>query len=247
MTALESQGLQKTYPGATQPALRGLDLAVAEGEFFGLLGPNGAGKTTAISIFTGLRAPSSGTVRIFGHDLQRADPDVRRRIGLVPQDIALYPTLTVRENLQYFGGLYGLHGEDLRRRVADGLARVALSDSADRPVDTLSGGMKRRANLAAGLVHGPTLLFLDEPTVGVDAQSRAAIVATLEDLSRAGVTIIYTTHYLEEAERLCGRVAIIDNGRVLASGAPRALVEGTVGSANLEDVFLHLTGRGLRD
>lgn len=247
MTALRSQGLRKTYPGARQPALRGLDLAIEEGEFFGLLGPNGAGKTTAISIFTGLRAPSAGSVAVFGRDLHAADSEVRRRIGLVPQDIALYPTLTVRENLEYFGRLYGLHGDDLDRRVDDNLRRVALADAADRPIDTLSGGMKRRANLAAGLVHGPTLLFLDEPTVGVDAQSRAAIVATLEDLSRQGVTLVYTTHYLEEAERLCRRIAIIDGGRVLAEGSPRALIDGTAGCGNLEDVFLHLTGRELRD
>jgi len=247
MTALESHGLRKTYPGAADPALRGLDLAIEEGEFFGLLGPNGAGKTTAISIFTGLRAASDGSVRVFGTDLAKAGADVRRRIGLVPQDIALFPTLSVRENLLYFGRLYGLGSADLDRRIADTLERVALAEAADRIVDTLSGGMKRRANLAAGLVHGPTLLFLDEPTVGVDAQSRAAIVATLEALARTGVTMVYTTHYLEEAQRLCRRVAIIDHGRVLAEGAPPDLIAKTEGCGSLEDVFLHLTGRELRD
>jgi ABC-2 type transport system ATP-binding protein len=247
LIALRSHELRKTYPGASQPALTGLDLAVEEGEFFGLLGPNGAGKTTAISIFTGLRTPTSGSVSVFDRDLRAAGGEVRRRIGLVPQDIALYPTLSVRQNLEYFGRLYGLAGGELKRRIGECLDRVALSETADRPVETLSGGMKRRANLAAGLIHGPTLLFLDEPTVGVDAQSRAAILTTLQSLSQAGVTMIYTTHYLEEAERLCGRVAIIDGGRVLSEGAPVALIQQTPGCSNLEGVFRHLPGRELRD
>jgi ABC-2 type transport system ATP-binding protein len=245
MIALQADALAKTYRGAAVPAVAGIDLSIAHGEFFGLLGPNGAGKTTTLSMLCGLVNPTAGRVRVDGRDL--ADPAARRMLGLVPQDIALYGSLTVRENLRYFGRMHGLRGPRLAERVETCLAMVALADGADRRVDQLSGGMKRRANLAAGVIHEPAILLLDEPTVGVDAQSRNAIFDTLALLADAGLTIVYTTHYMEEAERLCRRIAVMDRGRLLAEGTPAELVAEQPGCETLEDLFLALTGRALRD
>jgi ABC-2 type transport system ATP-binding protein len=247
MAILRAEQLTKTYRGASEPALRGVDLAVEEGEFFGLLGPNGAGKTTAISILCGLVNPTSGRVLVRDRELSDIRGEARRALGLVPQDIALYGTLTVRENVSYFGRMHGLGGKRLAYRVDAALALAGLAEHGDRRVVTLSGGMKRRANLAAGIVHEPSVLLLDEPTVGVDAQSRNAIVEALEALTRADLTIVYTTHYMEEAERLCSRVAILDSGMILAQGSPRELIEATPDCRTLEDVFLALTGRAVRD
>ncbi len=245
MSLLRAESLAKTYRGAAVPAVAGIDLSIARGEFFGLLGPNGAGKTTTLSMLCGLVKPSSGHVRVDGRDL--SDPGARRMLGLVPQDLALYGTLTVRENLHYFGRMHDLGGRRLASRVQACLEMVALTEAADRRVDELSGGMKRRANLAAGVVHEPAILLLDEPTVGVDAQSRNAIFDTLTLLADRGLTIVYTTHYMEEAERLCRRIAVMDRGRLLAEGTPAALVAGHPGCETLEDLFLALTGRALRD
>jgi ABC-2 type transport system ATP-binding protein len=239
--------LVKTYPGASEPALRGLSLRVAPGEILGLLGPNGAGKTTAISILCALLRPDRGAVTIAGIDVLRQPRRVRPLIGLVPQEIALYPTLSARENLQFFGRMYGLAGRALRERVAAALALVGLEEPADRPVATFSGGMKRRANLAVGILHTPQLLFLDEPTVGIDPQSRGVILDNLRQLQQQGMAMVYTTHYMEEAAQLCQRVAVVDHGRVIAEGAPATLVAAESGCANLEDLFLRLTGRQLRD
>jgi ABC-2 type transport system ATP-binding protein len=172
---------------------------------------------------------------------------VRGRIGLVPQEVALYETLSVRENLAFFGRMYGLGGAGLAAGVTRGLEAAGLTEAADRPVRQLSGGMRRRANLAAGLVHGPRLLFLDEPTVGVDAQSRRRILETLGGLAAAGAAMVYTTHYMEEAQGLCRRVVIIDHGRVIAAGPPEELIRRHPPAATLGDVFLALTGRDLRD
>jgi len=245
MSLLRAESLAKTYRGAGVPAVAGIDLSIARGEFFGLLGPNGAGKTTTLSMLCGLVAPTAGRVQVDGRDL--SDPAARRMLGLVPQDIALYGTLTVRENLRYFGRMHGLRGPHLEARVDACLAMVALAETADRRVGELSGGMKRRANLAAGVVHEPSILLLDEPTVGVDAQSRNAIFDTLSVLAAAGLTIVYTTHYMEEAERLCRRVAVMDHGKMLVEGPPDALIAGHPGCETLEDLFLALTGRALRD
>jgi len=212
---VEVEGLTKQYGSLT--AVDGISFAVERGEVFGLLGPNGAGKTTTISMLTGVLAPTAGTARIGGHDIRTDLAAAKRLNGLVPQDLALYPTLSARTNLSFFGRIYGLSGRALRERVADVLRIVSLEERADDAIETYSGGMKRRVNIAAGLVHQPELLFLDEPTVGVDPQSRAAIFDSVGALNRSrGMSIIYTTHYMEEVELLCNRAAIIDHGRIIA-------------------------------
>ncbi len=189
------------------------------------LAPNGAGKTTTISMLTGVLAPSSGTARIGGHDISAEPMEAKRISGLVPQDLALYPTLSARANLQFFGRIYGLHGTELRDRVADVLEVVALTDRADEAIEKYSGGMKRRVNIAAGLVHQPRLLFLDEPTVGVDPQSRNHIFESVQRLNRERrMSIVYTSHYMEEVELLCNRVAIVDQGRIIALDTIRNLI-----------------------
>ena len=245
--AVAARGLVKRYPGVEQPALAGLELEIFAGETFGLLGPNGAGKTTAISILATLLRPSAGSVRLFGLDPGRQCREVRRLIGLVPQEIALYPRLTLAENLAYFGRLHGLAGAGLKTQVGDCLAMVGLEAQGGRLVETCSGGMKRRANLAAGLLHRPRLLFLDEPTVGIDAQSRHVIFENLARLKAEGMTLLYTTHYMEEARQLCDRIAIVDAGRVVALGAPADLLAAQPDCRDLEELFLRLTGRHLRD
>ena len=244
---LAARGLVLTYPGATAPALAGLDLTVRRGEIFGLLGPNGAGKTTTISILCTLLRPQAGSVTLGDVDVLKHPRKVKALLGLVPQEIALYANLTARENLRFFGQMYGLTGRRLRERVAACLELVGLEEHADRVVASYSGGMKRRANLAIGILHQPRLLFLDEPTVGIDAQSRSMILANLEALRAEGMTMVYTTHYMEEAAQICGRVAVVDHGRVIAEGSPATLVAGQAGCANLEELFLRLTGRQLRD
>jgi ABC-2 type transport system ATP-binding protein len=197
-------------------ALGGVTLAVERGELFGLLGPNGAGKTTLMSILAGLTDPDAGSVRLFGRPFTSRDRDLRRRVGIATQDLAVYPELTARENLAFFGKLYGLGGADLDRRVREMLEAVELTDRVDDRAGTFSGGMKRRLNLAAAVVHGPELLLLDEPTTGVDAQSRNHIFDRVKALNAAGLTIVYTSHYMEEVQTLCTRIAILDNGQVKA-------------------------------
>jgi ABC-2 type transport system ATP-binding protein len=229
--------LTKQYPGSAGPAVKGISLAIEHGEIFGLLGPNGAGKTTLISMLSCLIAPSSGTARIGGHELSAEQTAIKRLIGLVPQDLALYPTLSTRENLVYFGALYGLAGRALARRVDWALDMVRLTERANDRIERLSGGMRRRANIAAGLLHQPKVLFLDEPTVGIDPQSRNFIFDGVEALKHAGLTVIYTTHYMEEAERLCDRLAIIDRGVVIALDDPKAMIKAHGGT-----IVVELTG-----
>lgn len=225
-------------------AVDGLDLDVRRGEIFGLLGPNGAGKTTTVALIVGLLAPDGGRVDI-GDGGDPRDRAVRRMLGLAPQALALYDTLTGIENLRFWGALFDLHGKALERRAAAALEAVALADRAGDRVATYSGGMKRRLNLAVALVHDPPILLCDEPTAGVDPQSRNAIFEALERLRADGRTILYTTHYMEEAERLCDRVAIIDSGRVLAvdsvdgliathGGPDRLVVESRTGPREIE-------------
>jgi ABC-2 type transport system ATP-binding protein len=203
----------------------GVAFTIAEGETYGLLGPNGAGKTTTISMIAGLLERDAGEVLVEGQPLTTRSVAGKAAIGLVPQDLALYPDLTGRENLVFFGRLYGLSGSELGSRVEEVLDIVGLRDRAGDRSEEYSGGMKRRLNIAIGLLHRPKLLILDEPTVGVDPQSRNAILESVERLSVEGMAVLYTTHYMEEAERLCDRVAIIDQGRIVAEGSRRELVE----------------------
>jgi ABC-2 type transport system ATP-binding protein len=274
---LQATDLRKSY-GATA-AVAGVSLTVNPGEIVGLLGPNGAGKSTTISMICGLVRPDGGTVTIAGEPIGEDASAVKRRIGLVPQELSLYEDLSAIGNLELFGALYAITGAVLAERMRAALELVGLADHARAKPATFSGGMKRRLNIACALVHDPDVLLLDEPTVGVDPQSRNAIFANIEALRERGKAIVYTTHYMEEAERLCDRIVIMDHGRVAASGTKeslrrmlpasgrhRAEIEGLIddevlaflaarglavrdadSQGSLEDVFLHLTGKQLRD
>jgi ABC-2 type transport system ATP-binding protein len=244
---LEIRGLVKRYGSRT--AVDGVSLSVRPGEILGFLGPNGAGKTTTVSVAAGLLRADAGDVRIAGAAI-RSDADPRKgRLGLVPQDLALHETLSAVHNLEIFGGLQGLRGARLRAACDEALAFVGLAERARDRVASFSGGMKRRLNLAAGLLHVPDVVLLDEPTVGVDPQSRSFIFDNLESLRARGRAILYTTHYMEEVERLCERVVIVDGGKVVADDRVDALRQRLGGEkpATLEEVFLKLTGRSLRD
>lgn len=219
---LTVNGLVRSYDDLV--AVAGVSFSISEGETFGLLGPNGAGKTTAISMISGLLEPDAGTVEVLGEEISVRSTKGRDRIGLVPQDLAIYPDLTARENLRFFGRLYGMNGGALTGRIGEVLDVIGLTDRADDLTKEFSGGMKRRLNIGIGLLHQPRLLILDEPTVGVDPQSRNAILDAVEQLSSEGLAVLYTTHYMEEAERLCDRVAIIDEGTIRAEGTRRELV-----------------------
>ncbi len=273
---LQATDLHKAY--GSKAAVAGVSFSAAPGEIVGLLGPNGAGKSTTVAMLCGVVKPDRGTVSLAGEPIGDDASAVKRRIGLVPQDIALHEELAAIGNLRLFGALYGVEGALLESRIADALALVGLADQARAKPSTFSGGMKRRLNIACALVHDPDVLILDEPTVGVDPQSRNAIFGNLELLRSRGKALVYTTHYMEEVERLCDRIVIMDHGKVIASetkaGLHRLLpatarrrleIEGIVDDetlallaarglavkgetgASLEDVFLHLTGRELRD
>ena len=244
--AIHVNRLVKTYKGADHPAVDSITFDVPKGAIYGLLGPNGAGKTTTISILCGLLVPTQGEVSVLGLSLKNQLEEIKKRIGVVPQDIALYPTLTAFENLQYIGNMYGLKGKSLKENINKQLEHFGLQESANKFVGNFSGGMKRRINLIAGILHQPEILFLDEPTVGVDVQSRNVITEYLHEINRAGCTIVYTSHLMEEAENLCSEIAIIDTGTIIASGEPKALINENR-SANLEQLFLKLTGKKLRD
>ena len=237
----------KHYPGAEVDALHNVNLEVMPGDFFGLLGPNGSGKTTLISILCGLLKPSHGSAFIDNKAVVKQRRAILPIIGLVPQEIALYESLSLRQNFRLFGNLYGLSGKFLQQRIAYCLEIAQLERFIDKPIHTFSGGMKRRANLALSLVHEPKLLFMDEPTVNVDPQSRNAIYESLEKLIAAGVTLFYTTHYLEEAGKLCSQIAIIDNGQIVKVASPQQLVASEPNCQNLGEVFMALTGKTLRD
>jgi ABC-2 type transport system ATP-binding protein len=244
---IEIRELTKFYKGNDEPAISNISLEIFNGEIFGLLGPNGAGKTTTISILCGLFAPTSGKVTIDGLDIHSNIDKVKQIIGVVPQDVALYPTLTALENLRFFGNMYGLRGKELEDRIFNKLQIFGLEKVARKRISKYSGGMKRRVNLIAGLLHEPKILFLDEPTVGIDVQSRIVILEYLKEINKAGTTIIYTSHYMEEAENLCSRVAIIDRGKIISIGNPEDLVSEHPEYKNLENIFIHLTGKELRD
>lgn len=239
--------VSKKYKNADNFSLSDLSLFIAEKEIFGLLGPNGAGKTTLISILCSLIKPTSGTFTIDGLTYQKNKYQLKQLIGIVPQDYALYPSLTAFENLKYFGSMYGLKGKSLDQKINDALEHLGLLEFAHKKIDTFSGGMKRRVNLIASILHHPKVLFLDEPTVGVDVQSKNVIIEFLQQLNKNGTTIVYTSHHLNEAEAFCTRVAIIDYGKLIVKGEPKKLIENSEGSHNLEDVFISLTGKALRD
>jgi ABC-2 type transport system ATP-binding protein len=224
---LEVKGLHKRYGDLV--AVQEVSFTAHPGEAVGLLGPNGAGKTTTVSMIAGLLAPDSGEVRIEGGVVRGETDPIKRKMGLVPQDLALHDGLSARDNLALFGALYGMRGAELRRAMDAALDLVGLADRGQDRVSTFSGGMKRRLNMAGALLHDPQILLLDEPTVGVDPQSRNAIFDNLEELKRRGKTLVYTTHYMEEAERLCDRIVIVDHGKVIANDsleAVRRLVPG---------------------
>jgi ABC-2 type transport system ATP-binding protein len=239
---LQVDRLSKRY--GERVAVNAISFSIAQGETVGLLGPNGAGKTTAIAMISGISKPDGGEVSLGGVRLAQDANALKRRVGLVPQDLALYEELSAWANLQLFGGLYGLGAAELRPRAKAALALVGLADRSADLVKTFSGGMKRRLNIAGALLHEPDLILLDEPTVGVDPQSRNAIFENLEELKRRGKTLLYTTHYMEEAERLCDRILILDHGRILASDSVAGFKQQY---SNLEAAFMQLTGRALRD
>ena len=213
---LEVKDLKKNYGDFA--AVKGITFDIKEGEIFSLLGPNGAGKTTTISMLSTLYTPTAGDASIGGHSISKEPMAVKQVIGVVPQELALYEDLTARENLIFWGQMYGLSGKSLNSRVDEVLEQIGLVDKAKNRVKTYSGGMKRRVNIGVGLLHKPRLLFMDEPTVGIDPQSRRAILDTVKDLNKQGMTVLYTTHYMEEAEELSNRVGIIDHGELIALG-----------------------------
>ncbi len=200
-------------------AVQDVSFTVEQGELFGLLGPNGAGKSTTISCISGLLKPSEGTVRVLGHDVVREPKGARQHLGVVPQELALYEDLSTVDNLSYWGAAYGLGGAELKSRVAHVLERIGLADRAKEPAKNFSGGMKRRLNFGCGVVHQPKVLLLDEPTVGVDPQSRVKLLDLVQEELARGTAVLYTTHYMEEAQSLCDRVAIMDHGEVIAMGS----------------------------
>jgi ABC-2 type transport system ATP-binding protein len=247
--------LVKSYRGAHVRALDGVDLAVPEGSFFGLLGPNAAGKTTLISILCGILAPDSGLLRIRSASGALLDPRAARAcVGLVPQDLAFYPTLNFVENLRFFGAMHGLRGKSLAKRIDACVALGRLESVMLQRSETLSGGLKRRLNFALGMLHAPRVLVLDEPTAGMDTQSRYFLREELQRLNAEGTTIIYTSHYLEEVEQLCDHMAIIDHGKVIAQGTLAemlaqipSVVTASSGPRDLQSLYFQLTGTRLRD
>ena len=244
---LTASGLRKAFGDST--AVDGVSFSIGEGEIFGLLGPNGAGKTTTIRMLSTVLRADDGDVTIGGSSVSADADEVRKIIGVCPQELALYPELSANDNLVFFGRMAGLGGREAKETARENLETVGLADRAKDKVDNFSGGMKRRVNIAVALMNRPKMLFLDEPTVGIDPQSRNHIFDTVESLRDEGMTVLYTTHYMEEADRLCDRVGVIDHGRLIALGTPRELKAriGDPDETTLENVFLDLTGRSLRD
>ncbi len=240
---IKVSGLRKVYKGSDAPAVDNLSFTVAERDIFGLLGPNGAGKSTTIMALCGLLKIDAGGIEVFGLNVREKGGEIRKQVGVAPQDIALFPTLTLRENLEYFGRMYGLESGVIRDRTDHYTKAFGLADKANVRVGHFSGGMKRRLNLIAALLHSPRLLILDEPTTGVDVQSRKIILDYLLELKSQGVTIIYSSHLLEEAEKICSRFAILDEGRMVAEGSIAEMRALKGANWSLEQYFLGLTGR----
>ena len=245
--AISISTLKKRYNSNAEDTLRGIDLVINQGEFYGILGPNSAGKTTLISVMCGLLQFNSGQVLIDQEDITSSGNNSKKKIGLIPQEIALYPKLSVKENVAYFGQMHGIFGKELKSSVDHLLDKLKLQKHADKWISRCSGGIKRRTNIAAGMIHQPKILILDEPTVGVDAQSRNLIFEYLKQLNNSGTTILYTTHYLGEAEELCSHVSIIDDGLIVENGSPEKLIQKHDNCKDLGDVFLKITGKALRE
>ncbi|MBN1416541.1 MAG: ABC transporter ATP-binding protein [Bacteroidales bacterium] len=239
--------LRKRYKGSKEEALKGITLTIQPGEFFGLLGPNAAGKSTLIAILCGIVGYSSGEAVLLGRKITTNMIGLKSRIGLVPQEIALYPSLTVLENILFFARLHGLSGRKLKTKTEEYIETFFLAEHRNKLISNCSGGIKRRVNLIAGVIHEPALILLDEPTLGVDTQLRTLISDYLTSLNRSGITLLYTTHYMKEAEQLCSRVSIIDHGLIITEGRPAELISSSPGCNDLGQLFLHLTGSELRE
>jgi ABC-2 type transport system ATP-binding protein len=245
--AVRLDNLTKQYPHAAKRAVSNLTFDIQEGSVFGLLGPNGAGKSTTVMMLCGLMRPDAGSISVFGLDVLEKGIDIRKRIGVAPQEIALFPMLTAYENLFYFGRMYGMRGRDIADQIKKYLHIFGLSEKRNKIVSTFSGGMKKRLNLIAAIIHRPQLIILDEPTAGVDVQSRNMILDFLNSLKNEGTTIIYSSHVLEEAERICSHLGIIDEGKLITTGTRSAIMSAHHDCKNLEQVFLKLTGKNIRD
>ena len=239
MNAIEVKNLKKSF-GDLQ-AVQGVEFSAQKGEILSLLGPNGAGKSTTISMLSGLLAPTSGDATIMGHSIRSDAQAAKASLGVVPQDIALYPDLSARENLEFWGKMYGLRGTALKTRVDEALAIIGLTDRQKDHVGTFSGGMKRRVNIGAALLHKPEVVIMDEPTVGIDPQSRRHILDNVKELNRQGMTVLYTTHYMEEAAELSNHIAIMDMGKVIAYGTHTELIK-LVGGQTRIDLMLNAEG-----
>lgn len=240
MNAIQTENLSKKYKNSLYFALDNLSFSVKEGEIYGILGQNGAGKTTLMSILFGSIKPTSGSFRICGMTYENNVPEIRHQIGIVPQEYALYPTLTARENLQYFGSLYKIKPKILNEIIDKSLEKIGLLEVANQKIEYYSGGMKRRINLLAGILHQPKILFLDEPTVGVDVISKNTIIQYLKELNMNGMSILYTSHHLLEAQELCHRVGILSEGKLIEENSPKQLITNTK-ALSLEEVFINLT------
>ncbi len=240
MNAIQTENLSKKYKNSLYFALDNLSFSVKEGEIYGILGQNGAGKTTLMSILFGSIKPTSGSFRICGMTYENNVPEIRHQIGIVPQEYALYPTLTARENLQYFGSLYKIKPKILNEIIDKSLEKIGLLEVANQKIEYYSGGMKRRINLLAGILHQPKILFLDEPTVGVDVISKNTIIQYLKELNMNGMSILYTSHHLLEAQELCHRVGILSEGKLIEENTPKQLITNTK-AHSLEEVFINLT------
>ena len=239
---IKIENLTKIYKGNSEPAVNNISLSVSKGEIFGLLGTNGAGKTTTFSMLCGLFPPTTGNVFINNLSVRSHISEIKKIIGVVPQNIALYPTLTGKENLMFFGKMYGLKNNTLKEKINHCMIAFGIEKHADKKIKNYSGGMKRRINLIAGILHEPDVLLLDEPAVGIDAHSRLDIMEQLKKINKMGTTIIYTSHYLEEAENLCTDIAIIDEGKIISKGKPDKLIQEN-NCDNLESLFFKLTDK----
>ncbi len=244
--AVEIQDLGFSYPGHSTPFISNFNLQIAEGERFGLFGPNGAGKTTLMNLMTGLLSFSVGSIKLLGNEIKKHDKSINKLFGFIPQDLSLYQELSPVENLEFFGAWSGLHKHEIKTRTKDLLGILGLAEVRDTPVQKFSGGMKRRVNLAIGVVCNPQILFLDEPTVGVDVQTRFAIIDYLKELNKNGTTLIYTSHQLSEAEGLCKKIALIDEGKIIAHDDLDTLL-AQYRQDGLEGLFLKLTGKNYRN